>query len=44
MTEDTPRILAVDDDPGLLRVVQRVVSPHYPVTLARGFREALEHV
>jgi phosphoserine phosphatase RsbU/P len=44
MMDDAPRILAVDDDPGLLRVVQRVVSPHYPVTLARGFREALERL
>jgi serine phosphatase RsbU (regulator of sigma subunit) len=41
MTEEAPRILAVDDDRGLLRVVERVLAPHYPVTLARGFLPAL---
>ena len=42
MTADSPRILAVDDDPGLLRVVDRVVAPRYAVTLARGFHKAVE--
>jgi sigma-B regulation protein RsbU (phosphoserine phosphatase) len=37
-----PRILAVDDDPGILRAVSRVFSGHYQVTCAPGPAAALE--
>jgi sigma-B regulation protein RsbU (phosphoserine phosphatase) len=36
------RILVVDDDPGMLRATERVLGPHYDVTICRTSRDALE--
>ena len=35
-----PRILVVDDEPGMLRTVERILAPHYPVATARTPDEA----
>jgi phosphoserine phosphatase RsbU/P len=37
-----PRILVVDDEPGMLRAVERVLSPHYELRTARLPSQALE--
>lgn len=39
-----PRILVVDDDPGMLRATERVLGAHYDVASCRSAREALEIV
>jgi len=36
------RILIVDDEPGMLRTVERILAPHYPVATARTPDEARE--
>lgn len=36
------RILVVDDEPGMLRGVQRLLAPHYPVATAGSAASALE--
>ena len=38
------RILIVDDEPGMLRTVERIVAPHYAVATARTPREALDQL
>ena len=39
-----PRILIVDDEPGMLRTVERILAPHYPVATARTPDEARAHM
>jgi serine phosphatase RsbU (regulator of sigma subunit) len=36
------RLLVVDDEPNMLRTVERVLAPHYPVSTVRTPKEALE--
>jgi phosphoserine phosphatase RsbU/P len=38
------RVLVVDDDPGILRAVSRILAQHYDVTTAAGGAEALRAV
>jgi sigma-B regulation protein RsbU (phosphoserine phosphatase) len=38
----TPRILVVDDEPGMLRAVERILSRRYAMTAVSSAREALE--
>ncbi len=39
--DDAPRILVVDDEPAILRSVERVLSPPYQVACTRLPREAV---
>jgi signal transduction histidine kinase len=41
---ETPLILVVDDDPGILDLVQEILSPSYQVTTASTVKEAQEHL
>lgn len=41
-TEEKDRILVVDDDAGMRRTVQRVLSPQYDIEMATGSSDALE--
>lgn len=41
---ETPLILVVDDDPGILQLVQDILSPSYRVTTAGSIKEAQEHL
>jgi sigma-B regulation protein RsbU (phosphoserine phosphatase) len=36
------RILVVDDEPGMLRAIERVLSPHHEVTISGSSTQALE--
>jgi signal transduction histidine kinase/CheY-like chemotaxis protein len=41
---ETPLILVVDDDPGILGLVQEILSPSYQVTTASSVKEARKHL
>lgn len=41
---ETPLILVVDDDPGILHLVQDILSPSYQVITASSIKEAEEHL
>lgn len=44
MTFEDARILVVEDEPGVLRAVQRILSSHHEVTPAQKVAEAREHI
>jgi sigma-B regulation protein RsbU (phosphoserine phosphatase) len=44
VTFEDARILVVEDEPGVLRAVQRILASHHEVTPAQRVAEALEHV
>lgn len=41
---ETPLILVVDDDPGILDLVQEILSPSYQVITASSVKEAQKHL
>jgi len=41
---ETPLILVVDDDPGILELVQDILSPYYQVITASSVKEAQEYL
>jgi sigma-B regulation protein RsbU (phosphoserine phosphatase) len=44
LIDDRPRILVVDDDPGMRRAMERILTPLYDVASADGVTQALQKV